>query len=136
MIVLYLLLTVLLLDIMVIFHEGGHYLVGRATGIQIIEYAVGMGPILISKVSRKTGIRYSLRAIPFGGFVSFAGENGKSDSDASFYKVKRWKRLLTLMAGPLVNLLLGFLAMTLLVSITIPASNIVADFREGAVRTL
>ena len=125
--VLSLLLTLLLFDVMVIIHEGGHLFVARALGIPATEFSVGMGPCILSK-ELKSGLRLSLRALPFGGFVAF----GDAAHDY-FWEQKHWKKILTLLAGPVMNLVLGFLSMVLLVSVTMPATNIVGGFRENAV---
>ena len=60
-------------------HELGHYLVARALGFKIVEFSIFMGPRLFS-VTRK-GIRYSLKLIPIGASVSFAGEYGEDEDD-------------------------------------------------------
>ena len=59
------LLTVLIFGALILIHELGHYLFARLFDVEIHEFALGMGPKLLSRVSKKTGIRYSLRAIPF-----------------------------------------------------------------------
>lgn len=132
MIFLYLLLTLLLLDILVFLHEGGHFLVARLNGITVNEFAIGMGPKLISHVSKRSGIRYSVRAFPIGGFVSMAGEDEESDDANAFCNKNVWRRISTVLAGPLTNILVGFLGMLVLVMLTVPASNIVAAFAEDA----
>ncbi len=132
MIVLYLLLTLLLLGILVLLHEGGHFLVARLNKITVNEFAIGMGPKLVSWVSKKSGIRYSVRALPIGGFVSMAGEDEDSDDKNAFCNKNVWQRISVVLAGPLTNIIVGFLGMLVLVLLTVPASNIVAVFTEGA----
>lgn len=130
---LYLLLTFLLLDVLVILHEGGHFLVARLSGITVNEFSVGMGPAVFSRVSKKSGIRFSLRALPIGGFVSMAGEDGESEDKHAFCNVSRLKRILTVAAGPAVNIAVGFLVMVLVVCFSTPVSTTIAEFSEGAV---
>lgn len=130
MIFLYLLLTLLLLGILVFLHEGGHFLVARLNNITVNEFAIGMGPKLITWVSKKSGIRYSLRAFPIGGFVSMAGEDEASDDVNAFCNKNVWRRISTVLAGPLTNILVGFIGMLILVMLTVPASNIVAKFYD------
>lgn len=133
MIILYLLLTFLLLGILIILHEGGHYTVARLCGIKVNEFAVGMGPKIVSWTSKKTGILYSIRALPIGGFVSMEGEDGEAEDENAFYKKAVWKRLLTVLAGPVMNLIVGFIGMFIIVLATPNlASNTVAGFQEGA----
>ena len=78
------LVSLLVLDLMVIVHELGHFLTARFFGVRVKEFGVGFGPVL-AKTVRK-GILYSFRAIPFGGFVKLAGmemalEGGGAEED-------------------------------------------------------
>jgi len=130
---LYFLLTLFILSVLVIIHEGGHFFVARASGIKVLEFSVGMGPAIISHTSQKSGIKYSFRALPFGGYVQMDGEDGESADSNAFYKKPVSKRLATVLAGPVMNILTGFLCMFILVCISTPASCIIADFQEGAI---
>ena len=132
MLILYLLITLLLLGVLVFLHEGGHFLFARLNGITVNEFAIGMGPKLLSVVSKKSGIRYSLRAFPLGGFVSMAGEDGESEDVNAFCNKNVWRRISTVLAGPITNILVGFIGMLVLVSVTAPATNIVAVFVDDA----
>ncbi len=98
-------------------HEAGHFLVARAFGVYIKEFAIGFGPKLLSVRGKET--RYTLRLIPFGGYVKMAGEDqleSGSDvpSDRMLYSKPPYARALISLAGPLTNLALAF-ALTLLV---------------------
>ena len=132
MIILYLLLTLALLSVLVFLHEGGHFLVARLNNITVNEFAIGMGPKIFSRVSKKSGIRYSVRALPIGGFVSMAGEDEASDDVNAFCNKNVWRRISTVFAGPLTNLVVGFVGMFVLVALTVPATNIVAAFFDDA----
>jgi regulator of sigma E protease len=132
MILLYLLLTLLLLSVLVFLHEGGHFLLARLNKITVNEFAIGMGPKIFSWVSQKSGIRYSVRVLPIGGFVSMAGEDEASEDVNAFCNKNVWRRISTVLAGPLTNLLVGFIGMLILVSFTVPATNIVAAFMEDS----
>ena len=114
------LLTVFIFGALILIHELGHYLFARLFDVAINEFAVGMGPKLISHVSGKTGIRYSLRLIPFGGYVSMEGEDGDSEDSRAFCNKAVWKRMVITVAGAVMNLILGFALMTAYVS-TYPA---------------
>ncbi len=129
---LYLLITLLLLGILVFLHEGGHFLLARLNKITVNEFAIGMGPKIFSRVSKKSGIRYSIRAFPLGGFVSMAGEDEESDDVNAFCNKNVWRRISTVLAGPVTNIIVGFLGMLVLVALTGPATNIVARFFEDA----
>lgn len=74
-----------------------------------------MGPKLFSKKSAKTEIVYSIRAIPFGGFVSMAGEDDESDDENAYHKKPVWQRIIITAAGALVNIILGTLVMSVIV---------------------
>ena len=73
MIVLYLILVALVFGLLVFIHEFGHFITARLCGVSVKEFAVGMGPKLISWQSKKYETRYALRLLPFGGFVSMEG---------------------------------------------------------------
>ena len=112
---LYIILAIVILSVIVVCHEFGHYVVGRLTGIKVLEFAVGMGPKMIGW--RRNGIDYSLRAIPLGGFCRFKGEEEDSTDPDSFTGAPVWKRFLTVLCGPLMNFVLAFVAMVLLLSL-------------------
>lgn len=132
MIFLYLLLTLLLLSVLVFLHEGGHFLVARLNKITVNEFSIGMGPKIFSHRSKKSGIVYSIRALPIGGFVSMAGEDEASEDPNAFCNKNVWRRISTVLAGPVTNIIVGFLGMLVLVALTGPATNIVAAFLDDA----
>ncbi|MBO5111308.1 MAG: site-2 protease family protein [Clostridia bacterium] len=118
MIVLYVLLALLIFSLMIFVHELGHYMFARKFNVTIEEFAIGMGPKLLSRKSEKTGIVYSLRAFPMGGFVSMVGEDEESEDENALSKKPAWQRLIIMVAGAAMNILLG----VLLVFITVCAS--------------
>ena len=67
--------AVLVLLVMITVHEFGHYLSGKILGFKINEFSIGFGPKLFSKKSKKSGELFAIRAIPLGGYCSFAGED-------------------------------------------------------------
>ena len=69
------LLAIVILLAMVTIHEFGHYLVGKWLGFKINEFAVGFGPAILKKRSKKTGELFALRIIPLGGYCAFDGED-------------------------------------------------------------
>lgn len=125
-------LTLLLLSVLVFLHEGGHFLVARLNKITVNEFSIGMGPKIFSYQSKKSGIKYSIRALPIGGFVSMAGEDEASDDPNAFCNKNVWRRISTVLAGPVMNIIVGFLGMLVLVALTGPATNIVAAFLDDA----
>lgn len=115
--ILYVLIAILLVGVLIIVHEAGHFWAARLTGIEVQEFAVGFGPKLVSWQSRKHGTRFSIRAIPMGGFCAFYGEDdakGEHQDDARAYNRQPvWKRMLTVLMGPGMNFILAFVVMVL-----------------------
>ncbi len=74
-------LAVVVLLAMVTIHEFGHYVVGKWLGFRINEFAVGFGPAILKKRSKKTGELFSLRVIPLGGFCAFDGEDETGEEE-------------------------------------------------------
>lgn len=100
---------------MILVHELGHFLTARLFNTTVNEFAIGMGPKLISKRSKKSGILYSVRAFPIGGFVSMAGEDEESDDVNSLNRKPVWQRMVITVAGAAMNLIIGFILMTVVV---------------------
>ena len=73
---LYILYAILIFGLLIFIHELGHFIVARLCGVKVLEFAIGMGPKLISWRGKKNGTRYALRLFPIGGFVNMLGENG------------------------------------------------------------
>jgi regulator of sigma E protease len=100
-------LFVLILGVVVLLHELGHFVTGRLFGMRIHEFAIGMGPL--ARVLRAKGeTRYTLRWLPIGGYVQLEGEDGDSDDPRSFTAAPLWKRVTVLAAGVVMNLILAF----------------------------
>ena len=137
----YLVITVLLMGVLIFVHELGHYLTARACHVTIYEFAIGMGKKIAGFTSKKTGIQYSLRLIPVGGYVSMAGEDetkeGEEDDPNAFNKKSVWQRIIILAAGAAMNVLAGFLAMLVLTAgmtfagYKLPSTTI-GQFAQGA----
>ena len=113
MIILYVLLFIVFLSVLIIIHELGHLAAAKAFNVYCLEYSIGMGP-LIWKHKRKNGeTQFSLRGIPFGGYVSMYGEGVELpegvtiDESRSLNGVKPWKRAIILLAGVTMNAVLA-----------------------------
>ena len=125
--------TVIVFGVLIFIHEFGHFITARLCGVGIKEFAIGMGPRLFGWRSKKYGTEYGVRALPIGGFVSMVGEDEASDDESAFCNKPIWKRIAIVLAGPAMNLLLGFLLMTVIVfSQGALASTTIAAFDEGA----
>ena len=106
-------LTILVFSLIVVIHEGGHFLMARRCGIFVEEFAVGMGPVLFHHKTKK-GLDVSFRLLPIGGFCRMKGEEPDPDhadekpAPDSFNGVAIWKRALVVAAGPFMNFVLAF----------------------------
>ena len=109
----YILIALLLLGILITVHEAGHFFTARACGIDVEEFAIGMGPAIFTHQGRHA--KFSLRIFPLGGFCAFYEEDdleGKGSTDPrAFRNHKVWKRMLTVLMGPGMNFLLAFLVL-------------------------
>ena len=102
-----------LLGVMIVIHELGHYWAALAVGIRVETFSIGFGPRLFGWKRGATDFRVS--AIPFGGYVRMLGEQPGDENSAdadSFQAKSRWQRALVVIAGPLMNILLALVIMT------------------------
>lgn len=94
--------TIFVIGLLVLVHELGHFIVAKAVGMKVHEFALGFGPKLISK--RYGDTLYSLRSVPLGGFNKIAGMDPDEEQDEySFGSKPIWARMLVIVAGPLMN---------------------------------
>lgn len=114
---LYVFVGIFIFGFLIFIHELGHFSFARLFKVDVEEFAVGMGPKIFSKTG-KSGTVYSLRAIPFGGFVSMVGEDSESDSEHALCKKPVWQRMIIIAAGAAMNLLFGFFLMAVSVGIS------------------
>ncbi len=109
---------IIALDLLILFHEGGHFLIGLLLKFKIEEFGIGYPPRLF-KLFTKNGIDYSINMIPFGGFTRFKGENEPEKTDGfGFNEQNKWKRLAVMLAGPTMNFLIGIILFTIVFSNT------------------
>lgn len=104
---------VLLFELIIFFHEGGHFLTAKKSGIKVNEFALGMGPKLFSFTKGDT--TYSFRLFPIGGYCQMEGEDEDSDNPRAFNNAKIWKRMIVIIAGAVMNILLGIVLMFIIV---------------------
>ena len=106
-----LIIFIIILTIIIAFHEFGHFLFAKICGVYVYEYAIGMGPKLFSKKIGETV--YSIRAIPIGGFCQLAGEDLDEDDNKKVPKKRRLQnktplqRFLIMFFGPMNNFILA-----------------------------
>ena len=98
--------TIIILAILILVHEIGHFWVARRIGIPVYEFSLGFGKKLYS--TRKDGVEYSLRLVPLGGFVRMAGEEqGDMNDPQGFNNRKPWEKMAVSFSGPFMNFVLG-----------------------------
>lgn len=106
----------MILFVLLIFpHELGHFIVAKAVGVKVNEFAFGMGPALFQKQGEET--LYSIRLIPIGGYCAMEGENEESDNPRSFNNKPGWAKITVLAAGAAMNVLIAILALTIVAGV-------------------
>ncbi len=115
---------IVMLSILIVLHELGHFIVARRNGVHVNEFSVGMGPLIASWKSPRTGTQYSLRALPIGGYCAMEGEDNKTSeaeqqrqfrtesgrpSSQNFQSKSAWRRLAIILAGPVSNFILAYI---------------------------
>jgi regulator of sigma E protease len=116
----------IMLSILIVLHEYGHFIVARRSGVRVNEFALGMGPKILGWTSPRSGTQYSVRALPIGGYCAMEGEDGKttqaeqqrefrevapregSAANVNFQAKGPWKRLAIVLAGPVANFILAY----------------------------
>lgn len=98
--------TLLILGIIIMIHELGHFLAARMFKIPVSEFAIGMGPKLVSFHGKATD--YVIRLVPMGGFVNIEGMEIDKPSEHGFNSKKAWQRFVVLFAGVFMNFILAF----------------------------
>lgn len=116
-----LILFIVILGVIVLVHEGGHFLFAKLCGIYVHEFSIGMGPKLFSRMGKNKETMYSIRAIPIGGYCSLAGEGGEEDEkipkDRFLQSKPAWQRFLVMFFGAGFNFLFAILLLFLLAAI-------------------
>lgn len=110
----------LILGVIVLIHELGHFLTAKLFGVYCAEFSIGMGPKLFSKKKGET--EYQIRALPIGGYVAMAGEADQEDNEImkdvpyerTLKGIKTWKKCVIMLAGVFMNFVL---ALVLLIGI-------------------
>jgi len=128
--ILFYIIALLILAVIIVVHEFGHYLLGRALGFKVLEFAVGFGPQLI-KWERK-GIKYSIRLIPLGGACSFAGEDEDNKDDPRAMNNMPWyKRWVVLFSGAGFNIIFAIIIGFVLFCTSGYSTPIIKDIQAG-----
>jgi len=110
-----------MLSVLVVFHEYGHFLLARLNGVRVTDFAVGFGTTLLKWTSKRSGTVYRLNLLPLGGYCMMKGEDGKSNEaeqqrefrDAPVYDPDNFQaktplqRLSIVVAGPAMNFIVA-----------------------------
>ena len=98
-------------SLLIILHEGGHYVAAKATGMRVERFFLFFGPTLWSFKRGET--EYGIKSIPLGGYVKITGMSPEEEippevAPRAYYRQPVWKRIVVIAAGPLVNIVLAF----------------------------
>ncbi|NLB28856.1 MAG: hypothetical protein GX823_01295 [Clostridiales bacterium] len=108
----YIALAILLFGILIAVHELGHFFAAKKLGVQVNEFAIGMGPKLLSRQRGETV--YCLRLLPIGGACVMEGEDEETHNPRAFTAQKRWKRVIILAAGAFMNFVFGLIVLIII----------------------
>jgi regulator of sigma E protease len=117
------LVALLVLSVLIFFHELGHFTAARFFGVRVDDFSIGFGKKLLTKKIGDT--QWSLSAIPLGGYVKMKGQDDAdptkiSYDDDSYNMKKPWQRIIILLAGPFANFLLAFILYFAIANIGVP----------------
>ena len=126
------LIAILFFELIILVHEGGHFFAAKMMKIKVNEFSIGMGPKLFQ--FQKGDTKFTLRLILFGGYCAMEGEDSESDDKNSFDNKKVIQRVFVVVAGAVMNLILGVLIILGMVcSQELVGTPVVADFDKDAV---
>ena len=124
---------VLLLGIVVLVHEFGHFIVARLCGVRVDVFSIGFGRPLLKKKRGDTEYRISM--IPLGGYVKMLGESTSEENEVeekdlplAFSSKKWWQKVLIVCAGPVFNLVFAFLVLMVVACFMFSAPSSVLEF--------
>ncbi|MDD6101530.1 MAG: RIP metalloprotease RseP [Clostridiales bacterium] len=109
------LLALIILSLIIIIHEFGHFILAKINGVTVNEFNLGMGPIIVSKNIK--GTKFSIRLLPIGGSCVMLGEDSTEDDPNAFCSKNVWQRISIVLAGPVFNFILAFVLGIFIVSI-------------------
>ena len=104
----YLIAFVVLISVITIIHESGHFFAARICRVKVLDFSIGMGPSILQKQD-KHQTNYNIRILPIGGFVQMLGEGENSAEKDSFQSKPYHQRLFIVLAGPMANFILAFI---------------------------
>ena len=122
-------LAFVVLSIIIIFHELGHFLLAKKNGIRVNEFSLGLGPTIVGFQWGET--KFSIKALPFGGACMMEGEDGESSDERSFQKKSVWARISVVAAGPIFNFILAFVFSIVIIGSVGVVKPILSDVTPG-----
>ncbi len=129
MVVLRYVLAIILLCVIIIFHELGHLLVAKRNNIKVNEFWLGFGPTIVGFTRGET--KYSLKLIPFGGACIMEGEDGESSDERAFPNRPVWARICVVAAGPVFNFLMALIFSVIIIASIGIVRPVVSDTMAG-----
>lgn len=125
--------ALLFFGVIIMIHECGHFTCAKIFKVKVNEFSLGMGPALFKR--KKGDTLYAVRLFPIGGYVAMEGEDDASEDDRAFNKKPVWQKMIIVVAGALMNLILGFILMVLLLttSTELIGTNTIKEFYPDAV---
>ncbi len=99
-------IAIILFSFIVFFHELGHFLLAKKNGIDVQEFAIGMGPNLLKKEYK--GTLYCIKLLPIGGMCVMGEDEEATDAPGNFNNASVWARISVIAAGPIFNFILAF----------------------------
>lgn len=100
-------LAILIFALLILVHEGGHMIAAKLCGVKVLEFAIGLGPLVYKKKIGETD--YAIRALPFGGQCAMEGEDEDSTNPRAFNNAAPWKRIIIAVAGVAMNFMMGLI---------------------------
>ena len=123
--------AIFMFEFIIVAHEFGHFFAARRNKVKVNEFSIGMGPAIFKR--KKGDTLFALRIVPFGGYCAMEGEDGSSDEEGAFCKKAVWRRIIIVVAGVVMNLILGFILLLINTATSGPyASTTISYFEEGA----
>lgn len=122
-------LAILIFSFIVFFHELGHFLLAKMNGVEVNEFAVGMGPAIYSREYK--GTKYAVRIFPIGGFCAMGEDDEATESPNNFNNKSVWARISVIAAGPVFNFILAFIFSVILTAMVGYDKPVVSGVEEG-----
>lgn len=122
--------AIIIFCLLIFVHELGHFIVAKACGVKVNEFAIGMGPAIFKKQKGET--LYAVRLFPIGGFCAMEGEDEDSEDDRAFNNKPAWQRALVLTAGSFMNLLTAVVLMIVIAFVVGQATTTINEVLDDS----